>query len=468
MTARLRCCSLSRCPRQRPAHAAATVREALARAGVPDSAAAVVVEPGEGGPRLLAARADAPMNPASVMKLVTTLRGAGPARSRVHVPHRRPARRASSPTACSHGDLVIRGGGDPKLTYERLWQLAHQLRARGLREVRGDVILDRGYFAPAPYDPARFDDEPRRGYNVGPDALLVNFKAVDFRFIPDADGVRVTASRTCPTSRSRAACAPSKEPCGGWRQEPAVRRRGRTASLATRGASRGPTRATAASKHLAARALRRASATSSRSCAGCGREAGGATHRQGARRARRPPARGSSSPRVRAAREPRARHEQVLQQRDGAAPLPRALGRAPRRRRARRRRASASCASGSRRRESTRRARDRERLGALARRRASAPRTLARVASQRVGEPVHAGARSSSLPVFAIDGTFKEAPRRGARRAARTSRAARSPACRASPATCSTQQGRRWIVVMMVNHANANAAQPALDALVDG
>jgi D-alanyl-D-alanine carboxypeptidase/D-alanyl-D-alanine-endopeptidase (penicillin-binding protein 4) len=29
------------------------------------------------------------------------------------------------------------------------------------------------------------------------------------------------------------------------------------------------------------------------------------------------------------------------------------------------------------------------------------------------------------------------------------------------------RDARRWIVVMIVNHANANAAQPALDALVE-
>ena len=29
------------------------------------------------------------------------------------------------------------------------------------------------------------------------------------------------------------------------------------------------------------------------------------------------------------------------------------------------------------------------------------------------------------------------------------------------------RSGKRWIVVMIVNHANANAAQPALDALVE-
>jgi D-alanyl-D-alanine carboxypeptidase/D-alanyl-D-alanine-endopeptidase (penicillin-binding protein 4) len=29
------------------------------------------------------------------------------------------------------------------------------------------------------------------------------------------------------------------------------------------------------------------------------------------------------------------------------------------------------------------------------------------------------------------------------------------------------RNGARWIVVMIVNHANANAAQPAIDALVE-
>ena len=55
----------------------------------------------------------------------------------------------------------------------------HALRARGLRDIRGDIVVDRSYFAPTSYDPAHFDNEPRRAYNVGTDAFLVNFQAIE-------------------------------------------------------------------------------------------------------------------------------------------------------------------------------------------------------------------------------------------------------------------------------------------------
>ena len=83
------------------------------------------------------------------------------------------------------GDLVLKGYGDPKLTLEHFWLLLRALRARGLREIRGDLVLDRSYFEPGEHDPAQFDAEPLRAYNVGPDALLLNFKAVRFQFVPE-------------------------------------------------------------------------------------------------------------------------------------------------------------------------------------------------------------------------------------------------------------------------------------------
>jgi D-alanyl-D-alanine carboxypeptidase/D-alanyl-D-alanine-endopeptidase (penicillin-binding protein 4) len=115
------------------------------------------------------------------------------------------------------GNLVIRGGGDPKLTYERAWQLAHQLRARGLREIRGDVIVDRAYFTREPHDPARFDNDPRRSYNVGPDPLLVNFQAMQFTFIPEGTGLRVTGEPDLPNVEIASRVKLVKGACGGWR-----------------------------------------------------------------------------------------------------------------------------------------------------------------------------------------------------------------------------------------------------------
>jgi serine-type D-Ala-D-Ala carboxypeptidase/endopeptidase (penicillin-binding protein 4) len=193
----------------------APVRDALGRAGVPAAAASVVVEPVGGGPALIAHQARVAVNPASVMKLVTSFAALdllGPA----FTFHTDVFVAGEITGGVLDGDLWLRGGGDPKLTYERLWQLAHQLRARGLREIRGDVIADRGYFAPSSHDPGRFDNDPRRAYNVGPDALLVNFHAVEFSFIPDGEGLRVTSEPDLPNVEILSRVRLAKGECGWW------------------------------------------------------------------------------------------------------------------------------------------------------------------------------------------------------------------------------------------------------------
>src|SRR4029079_5488483 len=93
------------------------------------------------------------------------------------------------------GDLILRGGGDPHLTLEDFWLLLRGLRARGLKDIRGNLPLDRSRFGPIEYDAGRFDGDALRPYNVGPDALLLNFKSVRFRFWPDTGSgvMRVTA-----------------------------------------------------------------------------------------------------------------------------------------------------------------------------------------------------------------------------------------------------------------------------------
>ncbi|HEX3063654.1 MAG TPA: D-alanyl-D-alanine carboxypeptidase/D-alanyl-D-alanine-endopeptidase, partial [Usitatibacter sp.] len=194
------------------------VLQALARASVPAVAVGALVEPAEEGAPVVSNQAGVAMNPASVMKLVTSFAALdllGPA-FRFHTDF---LSNAPPEDGVLQGDLVIRGGGDPALTYERLWQAAHQLRARGIREIRGDIVIDRAYFAPRAFDPARFDNEPRRGYNVGADAFLVNFGAVQFTFTPEGEGVRVTAEPDLPSVEiaSRVRTVPGA--CDAWRKD---------------------------------------------------------------------------------------------------------------------------------------------------------------------------------------------------------------------------------------------------------
>ncbi len=163
------------------------VAQALRAAGIPQSSAAVVVQEVSAARPLLAVNAAEARNPASVMKLVTTYAA---------LELLGPAYRWKTEAYLDGADLVLRGHGDPKLDQESFWMLLRNLRGRGLADIRGDVILDRSWFAPVA--DARIDNDVFRPYNVAPDALLVNFKSLRFGFLPEAGGVRVFAEPALP------------------------------------------------------------------------------------------------------------------------------------------------------------------------------------------------------------------------------------------------------------------------------
>jgi D-alanyl-D-alanine carboxypeptidase/D-alanyl-D-alanine-endopeptidase (penicillin-binding protein 4) len=170
------------------------VARALKAAGIPQTAVAVAVqETGAVFPRV-SVNANTPMNPASVMKLVTTfaaLELLGPAYSwKTSVLAASPVT-LPPPDGVLAGDLYLVASGDPKLTFEQFWLLLRQLRARGLREIRGDLVLDRSAFAEVAHDEAAFDAKPLRPYNVGPDALLLNFKALRLTLLPEGQRILV-------------------------------------------------------------------------------------------------------------------------------------------------------------------------------------------------------------------------------------------------------------------------------------
>jgi D-alanyl-D-alanine carboxypeptidase/D-alanyl-D-alanine-endopeptidase (penicillin-binding protein 4) len=159
----------------------------LKAADIPTSAVGIVVQ--EVGKRstLIDLNSKQAMNPASVIKLVTTwtaLETLGPAYTWTTTAYTQ----GTITDGVLNGDLIIKGSGDPKLTQEQFWLLLRQMRARGLREIKGDLVLDRTAFGPLAPSTA-FDDTPLRAYNVTPDALLLNFKAVRLTLIPQGKNV---------------------------------------------------------------------------------------------------------------------------------------------------------------------------------------------------------------------------------------------------------------------------------------
>lgn len=201
----------------------AGVGAALARAQVPPESVSLLVVDAEGKavPRL-SHRAQEARNPASVMKLVSTYAALdllGPA-YRWHTPVYVEGRVREGTL---HGNLYIKGQGDPKLVSERLWLLLRRVQGLGIRHITGDIVQDGSAFAAFEEDPGRFDGEPLRPYNASPAALLINFKSLVMTFVPDrAAGVAWVQVEPPLAALRVASSVPLQKTqdsaCNGWRE----------------------------------------------------------------------------------------------------------------------------------------------------------------------------------------------------------------------------------------------------------
>ncbi len=191
----------------------------LARAKVPAEAlAAVVLDTRQTAAPLLAWRADIPVNPASTLKLVTTYA----ALDRLGPDFRWQTRIYSDGTlrdGVLKGSLYLQGDGDPKLVSERLWLLLRRVQGLGIRRIAGDIVLDRSAFALPEADPGAFDGEPLRPYNAAPDALLINYRSQLFGFTPDPDAgvAHVTLEPPLAGVEVPASVPLDGSACGDWR-----------------------------------------------------------------------------------------------------------------------------------------------------------------------------------------------------------------------------------------------------------
>jgi serine-type D-Ala-D-Ala carboxypeptidase/endopeptidase (penicillin-binding protein 4) len=194
-----------------------TVRDALREAHIPLSGVGIEVRQLNKRKPLLSINARQAMNPASTMKLLTTyaaLDMLGPAytwKTEAYLD-------GELKDGVLDGNLVLKGYGDPKFTIEQFWLWLNELRARGLREIRGDLVLDRSYFDLPAYDPGAFDNDPTRAYNVGPDALLLNFNVLHLRYLPDGDALKIISEPQLDGVKldSQLVPRPSKKDCDNW------------------------------------------------------------------------------------------------------------------------------------------------------------------------------------------------------------------------------------------------------------
>ncbi|WP_394809025.1 D-alanyl-D-alanine carboxypeptidase/D-alanyl-D-alanine-endopeptidase [Nitrosomonas sp.] len=194
------------------------VKQKLLQAAIPESAIGVYVHEIGANQSIVAANADAAMNPASVMKLLTTYAGLellGPAYTWPTILYAN----GKITDGVLHGDLIIKGYGDPKLDLENFWLLIHRLRQTGLHEIKGNLVLDHTHYDIPNDDPGEFDGQPYRTYNILPEALLVNYRTSTIHLFPQPEKnlVRVVVDPLPESLQIQNNLKLTQGACGDWR-----------------------------------------------------------------------------------------------------------------------------------------------------------------------------------------------------------------------------------------------------------
>ncbi len=378
------------------------------------------------------------MNPASVMKLVTTYAATRAARTRLPLEDRGvPGRRRRGAQG------LRRPEAQPGELLDAAAQPARPRAARHPRRSRARSVATSARVANG-----RIDDDSFRPYNVVPDALLVNFKSLRFSFVPADPAVRVY--RRAGASRAGGGQYAEAERGRVPRGPRLSARSSRPSSSRSRRAPRSPapTRWSAARRSSTSRSTSRRTTSPAmvkQLWAEMGGSWDGVVRQGGASPGARLVYVHESEPLARG----RARHQQVLEQRDGAPALPHARGRD----RAARRRARKLALASIRQLLNSKGIKAPELViengSGLSRVERMSAGTIAARAAGGVAKRGDARVR-----LVAAGGRrrrhHEEAPaRRARRRAARTSRPGCCRTCARSPATCSTATGGAIVVVMM-------------------
>lgn len=195
-----------------------SVADALKRAGIPQSSVAVYAHAVDDSKPLITHNASKSMNPASVMKLVTTsvaldvLTPAYRWKTEVY-------REGELVNGTLNGQLIIKGYGDPNFNAQAFWRLLMTLQQAGVQHIKGNLVIDKTVFAKEVGHRNTFDKETWRAYNAMPSAFLVNGRNTSFKFTATEAGVAVVQEFELPQVQIVNRMKLKTGGCGEWRNQ---------------------------------------------------------------------------------------------------------------------------------------------------------------------------------------------------------------------------------------------------------
>lgn len=170
----------------------------LKKKGIPSSSVSILIKEAGASMPLVSHLADTPRNPASTMKLLTTIAALdllGPSYQWETKTYLSGTLKAGT----LKGDLVFKGSGDPWFVIERFWKLLKNLQAQGLKRIDGDLVVDDHLFDQSAIDTQTLDGRIFRAYNTPPSAALINFSATRIVIRPALNRLTVRAEPPAST-----------------------------------------------------------------------------------------------------------------------------------------------------------------------------------------------------------------------------------------------------------------------------
>ena len=198
-----------------------TVSNMMTKNKIDPSQVSILIKDLHSGTTLVSHNAGTVRKPASVMKLFTTYS----ALLEMGVNFRWPTKlyyTGNYSNGVIHGDLIIKGYGDPTLSSKDVAKMVYRLKRLGVRAIDGNIILDRSFFDTPERVSSGFDKNKFSEYNAMPDAIMFNDHLVTVIVKPSGNIIKIYKSTNDKSYNVINKIIPTTQICKGSRAWPRV------------------------------------------------------------------------------------------------------------------------------------------------------------------------------------------------------------------------------------------------------